>query len=111
MAFSSDKTNFLRDNLTTGQDCDVLQHSLATIAKTRSLNSYNLDDSADVVNNQRRECFAFNVFCDDHQWTAGLGYALEDRQQVTNVRNLLVEQQDQRVVVLDLLARLRSLMK
>ena len=69
------QANFFGDHLAAGQDRDVLQHGLATIAEARRLDGRNLDDAADVVDNQRRQRFAFDVFRDDDQRAAGLGDA------------------------------------
>ena len=73
------QTNFFGDDLATGQDCDVLQHSLATVTEARCLNSCNLDDATNVINDQRRQRFTFNVFSDDDERTTRLGNGLQDR--------------------------------
>src|SRR5690606_34541319 len=88
---------FFGDHGTAGQDGDVFQHGLATIAKARSLDSCRFQDAADVVHNQRGQCFAFDVFSDDQQRTAGLGDLFQDRQQVADVADFLVENQDIRI--------------
>src|SRR5690606_25667395 len=51
-------------------------------------------DATDIVHNQRRQGFAFDVFGDDQQRTAGLGNLLQYGQQVTDVADFLVENQD-----------------
>jgi hypothetical protein len=71
------KTHFLGDHGAAGQDRDVLQHRLATITEARCLTRCNLDDTAHVVHNQCRQCFAFNVFRNDHQRLGRLGNLLE----------------------------------
>src|SRR5690606_19610468 len=83
-----------------GQDSDVLQHGLATIAEARSLNGSNLDDATHVVHDQSRQGFAFDVFSDDQQRTTSLGNGFQNRQQFADVADLLVNQQQQRAVQL-----------
>ncbi len=92
------QAHFFADHGTTGQDGDVLQHGLATVAEARCLHSSNLDDAAHVVDNQSRQRFAFNVFCHDHQRTTSLGNGFQNRQQFADVGDFLVDQQDVRVV-------------
>src|SRR5690606_12600190 len=88
---------FFRDHDAAGQDGDVFQHGLAAIAKARSLDSGRLQDAADVVDHQRSQGFAFDVFSHDQQRTAGLGHLLEHGQQVADVADFLVENQDIRI--------------
>ena len=100
------QTYFLRDHLATRQECDVLQHGLTAVAEARCLDRCNLNDAADVVYNQRGQCLAFNIFCDEQERTTRLGNAFQNRQQVADVGDLLVEQQYQRVLELYALALL-----
>src|SRR5699024_5077131 len=100
------QADFLGDHLAGGQDGHVFQHRLATIAEARGLDGGDLDDAADGVDHQRGQRLAFHVLGDDQQRLAGLGDALEHRQQVTHVGDLLVVQQDVRIFQLDLLALL-----
>ena len=92
------QAEFFGDDRTAGEDRDVFQHGLAPIAEARRLDGAGLEDAADVVDDQRRQRFAVDVFGDDQQRLAGLGDLLEQRQQIANVADLLVVQQDQRVV-------------
>ena len=94
------QADFLGDHRAAGQDRDVLQHGLATIAEARRLDGADLDDAADGVDDQRRQRFAFDVLGDDQQRLARLGDAFEQRQQLADVRDLLVVQQDERVLEL-----------
>src|SRR3546814_4233514 len=52
-----------------------------------------LQDAADVVHNQRGQGFAFDAFGNDQQRTAGLGNLFQDRQQIADVADFLVENQ------------------
>ena len=56
------QTDFIGDHRAAREDRDVLQHGLATIAEARGLDGSNLEDAADVVDHERREGFAFDVF-------------------------------------------------
>src|SRR5690606_39050896 len=49
-----------------------------------------------VVDHQGSQRFAFHVFSDDQQRTAGLGNSFQHRQQFADVGDLLVDQQQQR---------------
>src|SRR6185295_8465293 len=90
-----------RDRLTTGQNRDVLQHGLAAIAEARSLDGSNLQTTAQAVDDEGGERFAFDVFRDDDQRLAGLHHGFEQRQQLVQVRELLLIDQDVGVVELD----------
>src|SRR5688500_4619918 len=100
------QTDFIGDDRAAREDRDVLQHGLATIAEARGLHGADLEDATDVVHDERREGFAFDVFGDHEQRTARLRDAFENRQHFADVRDLLVDEQDVRLVELDGLARL-----
>src|SRR5690606_33854307 len=95
------QTHFFRDHSSAGQHSDVLQHGFTTVAEARSLTGSNFNDAANVVNNQGRQRFTFNVFSDNNQWLASFGHAFQHRQHLTDVRDLLVTQQDVRAVLLN----------
>src|SRR5690606_31605880 len=78
----------------------------AAITEARRLDGRDLDDAADVVDDERREGLALDVLGDDQQRAARLRNGLEQRQQLADVRNLLVVDQDQRVLEVRRLARL-----
>ncbi|MCY1225193.1 hypothetical protein D9M72_373830 [compost metagenome] len=92
------QAHFFSDDLAARQDGDVFQHGLAAVAEARSLDSHDLQDAADRVHDQRSQGFAFDFFGNDQQRTASLGDLLQHRQQVTDVADLLVEQQHEGVV-------------
>src|ERR1700722_971893 len=100
------QADFIGNDLTARQDRDVLQHGLATIAEARCLDGRDLDDSADRVDDQGGERFAFHVLGDDQQLAAALGDGFEQREHFADVGDLLVHQQDQRLVELRALALL-----
>ncbi len=100
------QADFIGDDRAAGEDRDVLQHGLAAIAEARRLDGGDLDDAANRVDDQRRQRFAFHIFGDDQQLTAALRNRFQQREQLANVGDLLVDQQDQRLVELGALALL-----
>src|SRR5690606_5160711 len=94
------QADFFADHGTAGEDGDVLQHGLATITEARRLDGGDLDDATHVVDHQGGQGFAFHVLGDDQQRTTGLGHGFQHRQQFADVGDLLVDQQQQRVVQL-----------
>jgi hypothetical protein len=49
--------------------------------KPGGLDRRNLEAAAQLVDDKRRQGFAFDVFGNDEQWLAGLDDGLEDREQ------------------------------
>src|SRR6185437_12539024 len=60
------------DDLATGEDGDVFQHGLAAVAEARSLDGSNLQATTQLVDDQRGQSLAFDVFRDDEQRLARL---------------------------------------
>src|SRR5256884_9470081 len=89
-----------------GQGRDVLQHRLAAIAEARSLHGCNLEDAADVVDDQRRERLALDVLSDHDQRTACLRDRLQEREHLADIRDLLIAQENQRLFELSRLTLL-----
>src|SRR5690606_34039591 len=94
------EADLLGDDLAAGQNRDVLQHRLAAIAEARRLHGRDLHNSADVVHDQRRERLALDILGDEQERPTGLRDRLEDRQKIADVRDLLVVNQDVRVIEL-----------
>src|ERR1700720_690424 len=69
-----------RDRLTTGQNCNVLQHGFAAIAEARSLDGRDLQATAQAVDDKGGERFAFNVFGDNQKRLAALHHGFQQRQ-------------------------------
>src|SRR5512135_2451684 len=88
----------LGDHRAAADDRDVLQHCLAPVAEARRLHRAGLDHTAQRVDDQRRERLAFDFFGHHEQRLAALGDVLEHRQQVAHRRDLLVVQQQVRVL-------------
>src|SRR3954469_8747669 len=82
------------DGFAAGQNCDVLQHGLATIAKAGGLDGCNVQRATKFVDDEGRERFAFDVFRDDDERLAALRDLLKQREQVFHRRDFLFVDQD-----------------
>src|SRR5690606_25602866 len=60
------------------QDGDVFQHGLAAVAEARSLHRRDLQAAAQLVDDERGQRLALDVFRDDEQRTRGLDDGFED---------------------------------
>ena len=65
--------------LAVGQDGDVFEHRLAAIAEARRLDGRDLERASELVDDERRQRFAFEVLREDEQRTARLRHLLEQR--------------------------------
>ncbi len=81
-----------------GEDRHVLEHRLAALAEARRLHGADLQGAAQTVDDERREALALDVLGDDQQGLARVGDALEERDQVAEVRDLLLVQEDEAVL-------------
>ncbi|MEI2616174.1 MAG: hypothetical protein V9F06_00875 [Thermomicrobiales bacterium] len=86
------------DDGAAGQDGDVAQHLLAAIAEAGGLDGQDVDRAAQLVDDQRRQRLAVDVLGDDQEALGDLQRLLEHRQEVGDGRDLLVGDQDHRVV-------------
>lgn len=66
-----------KTNDNAGENGDVFQHGLTTIAKARCLNSNGLQNAAQVVHHQRCQCFTIHVFSNNQQRTTSLSHLLQ----------------------------------
>ena len=90
----------LADELAAGQDGDVAEHGLAAVAEARGLDGADLQNAAQLVDDQGRQRLALHILGDDQQRLAGLRDLLQQRQHVADVGELLLVDQD--VAVLQL---------
>ena len=44
------------------KNCDIFEHSLAPVSESGSFYSANVQHSAEFIDNQSRQCFAFDIF-------------------------------------------------
>ena len=87
------------DDRAAGQDGDVAQHLLASIAEAWSLDPEHVDDAAQLVHDQRGQGLASDVLRDDEQvLLAGGDDLLERRDDVRDGADLLVGDEDVRFV-------------
>ena len=86
--------NFLGNNLAAGEDSNILQHSLAAVAKARSLDSQSLEGTAELVYNDGSQSLAVQILGNDYQLLAHLDNLLKDWQDFVDGGNLFVGNQD-----------------
>ena len=86
------------DDLSAGEDGDILQHFLAAIAESRSLDTDTGEGAAQFVQDDGGEGFAFHVLSDDEKLAACLHDLLKQGKDVLNVGDLLVGDKDERVI-------------
>ena len=86
------------DQGSTGEDRDVFEHGFATIAKSRGFHGHDVQDATQFVHHEGGQSFAFDVFGDDEHGLAGLGYFLQNGQEVFHHADLLIKEQDERLV-------------
>src|SRR5258708_1910257 len=60
-----------------GENGDIFEHGLAAIAEARSLDRAHIKGTADFVDHERSEGFAFDFLSDEEEGLAGLRYGLE----------------------------------
>ena len=92
------KSKVLGDYLSACQDCDILKHSLSSVAESGCLYRNACEAAAQFVEDKSGEGFAFDVFGDDQQFTARLDNLFEKRQNFLNGTDLLVCDKDKRIV-------------
>ena len=67
------------DDGSAGEDRDVLEHGLSAVAKTWGFDGDAVEGAAELVHDERRECFALDIFGDHDDVFAGLQNLLEQR--------------------------------
>src|SRR5439155_29307 len=92
------EAHLLGDHLGTREDGDVLEHPLAAVTEARRLDGDGLECAAQLVDDDRRQGLALDVLGNDQQRATRLDDLLEDRQQVLHGTDLLVRDEDVRLV-------------
>src|SRR5579859_6287892 len=92
------EAHLLGDHLAAAQDCDVLEHALAAVPEARRLDGDGGEGAAELVDDDRRERLALDVLGHDQQRAAGLDDLLEHGQEILHGTDLLVRDEDVRVV-------------
>mmetsp|Transcript_5791 Transcript_5791/g.9138 ORF Transcript_5791/g.9138 Transcript_5791/m.9138 type:complete len:201 (-) Transcript_5791:562-1164(-) len=91
-------SSVFRNDRSSSQERQILHSRLTVVAKSRSLDSTNLDACTKFVNNQGCQGFAFYVFRDDQQRCLALDDGLQNWKQLLHAAHLLLDQQDVRVI-------------
>ena len=86
------------DDRRAGERGDVLEHLLAAVAEARRLHRDRRERAAQLVDDERRERFALDVFGDDEQRLLHLDDLLEQRQDVGDRRDLALGHENVRIV-------------
>src|SRR5215213_7806928 len=92
------EAHLLGDDLAAAEDRDVLEHALAAVAEAGRLDGDPGERAAELVHDERREGLALDVLGDDQQRLARLDRLLEDRQDVAHRADLLVGDEDVRIL-------------
>src|SRR6266568_2091690 len=88
----------LADHLATGQDRDILEHRLPTVAETRRLDRTHLEPAAQLVDDERGKRLALDILGDDQQRPRRLYHRFEDRQHRLEARQLFLVDENVRVI-------------
>ena len=86
------------NDLTTGEDGDILKHLLASVAEAGSLYANTSEGAAEFIKSNSRKSFALDILCDDEKLSAGLDDLLEQGQDLLDVGDLLIGDEDESVV-------------
>src|SRR6218665_3123979 len=88
------ESDLFGNDLTTGENCDVLQLCLAAVTKAGGLDGNRLEDATDLVHDESGESLTVDILRDDEQLLARLDDLIDNRQQVLDVGNLAVHDED-----------------
>ena len=88
------------DDLAAGEDGDVLEHGLAAVTEARRLHCRDLEAAAELVDDERGKRLALDVLGDDEERLAGLDDSFEQRQHRLEAGELLLVEEDERVLEL-----------
>ncbi|MBG9885353.1 hypothetical protein ABE10_01880, partial [Bacillus toyonensis] len=92
------EADLLGDDRAAREDRDVLELGLTAVAEAGGLDGDRLEDPADLVEHQGRKSLALDVLSDDDELLAVLDHLVDDGQKVLDVRDLLVGDEDVRVL-------------
>src|SRR5206468_2975601 len=88
----------LGDRLATGQGRDVLEHGLPAVPEARRLHRGAVQRPAELVHDQGCQCLTLDVLGDDEEGLARPGDLLEQREHVLHHADLLLVDEDERVL-------------
>src|SRR6185437_7847330 len=96
-AFELDSEVF-GDGLAAGEGGNVAEHGLAAVTEAGSLDGSHVECTAQLVDDEGGEGFAFDVFRDDEEGLTAAGDLLKERQEVLHGADLLFVDQDVGIV-------------
>ncbi len=86
------------NDLAIGQDGDIFELTFAPVAESRPSHRRHVERTAHLVDDESRQRLALQVIGDDQERTARLHDAVQDRQQVLDVPDLLADDEDVRIL-------------
>ncbi len=78
------------------QDCKILHHRLASVTEARCFHCDRVHSASQLVHDQSRQCFAFDVFCHNQEGLSDANDLFQRRYQIGDSGNLLLKQKDVR---------------
>lgn len=93
----------ISEDSTVGEDSKIAEDGLAVVTEARGLDSSNLELATELVQNANGESLTLNVLSNDDKRPSLLGRDLKSGDDVLNSRDLLLGEEDERVLKLDLL--------
>ena len=94
------KTEVRGDHCAACEGSDILEHILASVAEARCLDSNTCEGAAELVEYESCERLTLNVLGDDKELSAGLYDSFEKRQDFLSGGDLLVCNENERIVEL-----------
>src|SRR5438132_1627425 len=91
-------TEVFSDGLAAGEGSDIFEHSLAAVAKARSLDGSALQRATKLVHHEGGQRFAFDILSNDQERLAHLGGLLEQREQILHRADFLFVDEDANVL-------------
>ena len=90
--------HIFRNDMAAGQDSDIFEHCLTAITESRSFDSCAFQCAAESVDYEGCQSFAFYVFSNDQEFLAASSYLFEELEHILKHVDLLVGDEDQRIV-------------
>ena len=87
-----------RNDLSAGEDCHILQHCLAPVAKAGGLYCTGGESATDLVEDEGGQSLSVNVFGDDEQRLSGLHHKVGDVDDVLLAGDLVAGEEDVGVI-------------
>ena len=98
LSFFQVKTKLIGDHLSACQDRDILKHLFSSVTIARSFYSYYLEGSSQFVDDQSCKGLTLNILSDDEKFRTGLNNLLKKWKDLLDIADLLVCDQDVRII-------------